>query len=318
MLPVREKVDKKILWNVNKEIKKKMKLFLHIKRWIKKQIPDKIYLSYIYWRHLGSGINWNHPQTFTEKLQWLKVYDFKPEYTKLVDKLAVKDIVGNIIGFDYIIPTIGVWDRAEDIEWDKLPNQFVLKTTHGGGSFGVVICKDKSKFDFIEAKKKLSVAMLDDIGYEYRERPYINVPHRIIAEKYLPSLVGIEQEVTEIKDYKFFCFSGKVKFFKIDFGRFTEHHANYYDTNGCLLPFGEKGLEPDPQHIEDIPEKLGEMIEIAERLSNNKRFLRVDLYYLEGRIFFGEITFYPAAGLGLLTPDEWNIKVGDMINTTIL
>lgn len=278
-------------------------------------LPDKLYLSLRYRCQMGHWINWKNPKTFTEKLQWLKVYDYKPEYTKMVDKLAVKDYVASRIGEEYIIPTLGVWDRVEDIDWDSLSDQFVLKTTHGGGGGGVVVCSDKTHFDKAKAIKKLLTSMHSNAGKTYRERPYLNVPRKIIAEKFMAERTAkVNTKNSDLPDYKFFCFNGKVKCFKIDFGRFVEHHANYYSPKGKLLPFGEKGLEPDPNHIEIMPENLNDMISIAEKLSKGFKFLRVDLYNVKGKIYFGELTFYPAAGMGAFIPEEWDEKLGGMLN----
>jgi hypothetical protein len=419
-------------------------------RWL----PDKPYLQLLYRFKMGHRLDLKNPKTFTEKLQWLKLYNRRPEYTNMVDKYAVKKYVADIIGEEYIIPTLGVWDKPENINWDSLPNQFVLKTTHGGGGGGVVICKDKQTFNRTDAIAKLNQSMRSDIYSGLREWPYKNVPHRIIAEKfiapekgqqdlidykiycfngepklimtadgrfsgdkrfgyydinwkavditwgaprpdkelprpaqlqqmlkvaaqlskgiphvridlynvagdvmfgeitmfdssgleaitpddmdsYLGSLIRlpkvtlgggkilifnneiikIEQESpsADLKDYKFFCFNGKVKCFKIDFGRFVEHHANYYSPEGQLLPFGEKGLEPDPNHIEIMPENLNEMISIVEKLSEGFKFLRVDLYNIKGKIYFGELTFYPASGMLPFVPEEWDEKLGSLL-----
>lgn len=278
-------------------------------------LPDKMYLSLRYRCKMGRWINWKDPKTFTEKLQWLKVNDYKPEFTKMVDKLAAKDYVAQRIGEQYIIPTLGVWDCVEDIEWDSLPNQFVLKTTHGGGGCGVVVCSDKTHFDETKAIKKLQASMHSSAGKTYREKPYLNVPRKIIAEKFMAERKAKENaKISDLPDYKFFCFNGNVKCFKIDFGRFVDHHANYYSPEGKLLPFGEKGLEPDPNHIEIIPENFDNMISIAEKLSNGFKFLRVDLYNVKGKIYFGELTFYPAAGMGAFIPEEWDEKLGSFLN----
>ena len=271
-------------------------------------IPDKQYLSLRYRCIMGSWINWKNPQTFTEKLQWLKLYNRKPEYTKMVDKYAVKEYVAKKIGEEYIIPTLGVWDKPEDIDWDSLPNQFVLKTTHGGGGGGVVICKDKATFDKTTAIAKLKESMASDIYSGLREWPYKNVPKRIIAEKFMAPEKNTAS--AELLDYKFFCFNGKVRFFKVDFGRFVEHHANYYSPEGELLEFGEQGLEPDPNYPIELPNNLKEMISLAEKLSANEPFLRVDLFNVNGRIFFGELTFYPASGMLPWTTEEADMKIG--------
>lgn len=278
-------------------------------------LPDKLYLSLRYRCQMGHWIDWKNPKTFTEKLQWLKVYDYKPEYTKMVDKLAAKDYVASRIGEQYIIPTLGVWDRVEDIDWESLPDQFVLKTTHGGGGGGVVVCSDKTHFDKAKAIKKLQTSMLSNAGETFREKPYLNVPRKIIAEKFIvDDNVRETCGTSDLRDYKFFCFNGRVKCFKIDFGRFVEHHANYYSPEGNLLPFGEKGFEPDYNHVEIMPVNLNNMITIAEKLSDGFKFLRVDLYNVKGKIYFGELTFYPAAGMGAFIPEEWDEKLGRMLN----
>lgn len=275
-------------------------------------IPDKLYLSLRYRCLMGSWINWNNPKTFTEKLQWLKLYNRKPEYTTMVDKYAVKEYVANIIGEEYIIPTLGIWDKPEDIECDSLPNQFVLKTTHGGGGGGVVICKDKDTFDKTTAIAKLKESMSSDIYSGLREWPYKDVPKRIIAEKFMAPEKSPDSVLksSELLDFKFFCFNGKVRFFKVDFGRFVEHHANYYSPEGELLEFGEQGLEPDPNYPIELPDNLKEMISLAEKLSANEPFLRVDLFNVNGRIFFGELTFYPASGMIPWTTEEADKEIG--------
>ena len=269
--------------------------------------PDKFYLTLLYRAEMGEWIDWKNPQSFTEKLQWLKIYDFKPEYTSLVDKYAVKVYVASVIGGEHIIPTLGVWDKVEDIDWESLPEQFVLKTTHGGGGGGVVICRDKFTLDIRKAKEKLAMSMRCNAGTVFREKPYLKVRRRIIAERF------ITNSGNELKDYKFFCFDGNVRFFKVDFGRFVEHHANYYSPEGELLPFGEADFLPDFNHVEVLPDNLDEMIVIAEKLSRGFKFLRVDLYNIAGQIYFGELTFYPAAGFGAFAPAEWDRKLGDII-----
>lgn len=275
-------------------------------------LPDKMYLSLRYRCKMGHWINWKNPKTFTEKLQWLKVNDYKPGYTNMVDKLAAKDYVAQKIGEQYIIPTLGVWNRVEDIDWDSLPNQFVLKTTHGGGGCGVVVCKDKGSFEKEKAIEKLRISMQSNAGKSYREKPYLGVPRKIIAEKFMFERKAKEKvKISDLQDYKFFCFNGKAQFFKIDWGRFVNHHANYYLPSGELLPFGEIGMEPDPNHAEVMPSNLSEMISIAERLSSGFKFLRVDLYNVEGKIYFGELTFYPASGMGRWTSDEADRMIGD-------
>lgn len=269
---------------------------------------DKLFLEFKYRLVMGQKLNLKTPITFNEKLQWLKLYNRRPEYTMMVDKNAVKQYVGDKIGEQYIISTIGVWDTVEDIDWNDLPNQFVLKTTHGGGGCGVVICKDKSLFDKEKAKHKLQESLNSDIYINYREWPYKDVPKRIIAEQFLSDESG-----DELKDYKFFCFNGKVRCFKVDFDRFIEHKANYYDRDANLLPFGEVCFMPDFNRIFEKPKNYDKMIEIAETLSQGIPFVRVDLYNADGRIYFGEMTFFPAAGMGKFEPEEWDSKLGEWL-----
>ena len=259
---------------------------------------------------MGHWINWKNPKTFTEKIQWLKINNRRPEYTRMVDKFAVKEYVAGVIGEEYIIPTLGVWDKPEDIDWESLPDQFVLKTTHGGGGGGVVICRDKKTFDKGKALEKLTESLNSDIYKSFREWPYKDVPKRIIADKFMTPEKNLES--AGLMDYKFFCFNGKVRFFKVDFGRFVEHHANYYSPEGELLEFGEQGLEPDPNYHIELPNNLKEMIALAEKLSANEPFLRVDFYNVNGKIYFGELTFYPASGMGKWTTDDADMTVGKL------
>lgn len=270
--------------------------------------PDKLYLTLLFRLRMGYWIDWKNPKTFSEKLQWLKLYDRKPEYTVMVDKYAVKDYVAKIIGKEYIIPTLGVWDSPDNIDWDCLPQKFVLKTTHGGGGSGVIICKDKATFDKSDAIAKLKRGLSKCIYKSHREWPYKNVPKRIIAEQYLH-----QGKNDSLNDYKFFCFNGKVKFFKIDFDRFTEHKANYYSLDGKLLGLGEKAY-PIRFDVEiDLPKSFDQMILIAEKLSAGLQFLRVDFYDANNKIYFGELTFYPSSGIKEFTSNEWNKKLGHML-----
>lgn len=266
--------------------------------------PDKLYLELLFRLKMGYPLDLKNPQTFNEKLQWLKLYNRKPEYTQMVDKYAVKEYVAQIIGKEYIIPTTGVWDKFGQIDFSALPERFVLKTTHGGGGGGVAICNDKEHFNTAEAKRKLGKSLSVDIYRNLREWPYKNVKRRIIAEEYMQDGSG------ELKDYKFFCFNGRVEFFKIDFDRFVDHHANYYDRNGKLLPFGEADLPPVPDKKLEIPHNIQEMIVLAEKLSAGIPFLRVDLYNIDGKIYFGELTFFPASGFGRISPEQYDRIIG--------
>lgn len=270
--------------------------------------PDKMYLKIIFWTQMDYKLNLYHPKTFNEKLQWLKIYNRKPEYTSMVDKYAVKEYVAKIIGEEYIIPTFGVWDSPDEIDFGKLPRKFVLKTTNGGGSDGVIVCTDKSNLDLSSIRKKIKKALKLNIYSLYREWPYKNVKHRIIAEQ----LLEVDGD-TNVDDYKLFCFSGTVKLFKIDFDRHAMHKANYYDTKLNLLDLQEDVCPPDYNRPIKLPTNIDKMIELAEVLSKDIPFVRIDFYNINGKIYFGEITFFPAGGLGTFTPREWDIKLGKYI-----
>lgn len=270
------------------------------------KMPDADFLQRAFALRLGYPLNLSNPTTFNEKLQWLKLHDRKPIYTTMVDKYAVKEYVASIIGDEYIIPTLGVWDKFEDIDFDTLPNQFVLKCTHDSG--GLVICKDKSKLDMASARKRINRSLKRNYFYVGREWPYKDVKPRIIAEKYME-----DSSTSELRDYKFFCFGGVVKCFKVDFDRFIEHRANYYDRAGNRLNFGEAAYPPDPSRSILLPNNLSQMIEYAEELSKGIPFLRADFYNVDETVYFGELTFYPASGFGKLVPEDWDGILGQWI-----
>ena len=223
----------------------------------------------------------------------------------MADKCDAKEYVANIIGRQHIIPTLGVWTRFDEINFDELPEKFVLKCTHDSG--GIVICNDKDKFDKPAAKSKIEKSLKRNYYWAGREWPYKNIKPRIIAEKYLADAED-NQIADELRDYKFFCFHGKVRCFKIDFDRFTNHRANYYSTEKKLLKFGEKEFPPDFSKNLDIPPNINDMIRLAEKLSAGYPFIRVDLYDIAGQIYFGELTLYPACGFGAFIPPEWDLK----------
>ena len=267
---------------------------------------DETYLKWCFYHRMHQWPDLKNPQTFNEKLNWLKLHHKNPFYTQLVDKYAVKEwIEQQNIGVE-LIPTLGVWDRFDDIDFDKLPNQFVLKCTHNSG--GLVICKNKKELNKHKAKVKIEKSLRQNYFYSGREYPYKHVKPRIIAEQYM-----VDESGTELKDYKFFCFNGVPKFFKIDFGRFISHHANYYSIDGKLLPFGEAEIPPLPDKQLPLPKSLPQMINIAQKLAQGIPFVRVDLYEINGKVYFGEITFYPASGTGKFTPPEWDAKIGQML-----
>lgn len=275
-------------------------------------IPDKLYLSLRYRCIMGSWINWKNPQTFTEKLQWLKLYNRKPEYTKMVDKYAVKEYVAKKIGEEYIIPTLGVWDKPEDIDWAFLPNKFVLKTTHGGGGGGVVICKDKATFDKTTAIAKLKESMASDIYSGLREWPYKDVPKRIIAEKFMAPEKSPDSVLksSELLDFKFFCFNGEPKFLYVS--DTPSHSLTFLNTDWTLTDFGRDDYHP-LNKIPEKPENLEEMLTIASKLSAGIPHVRVDLYNIDKHIFFGELTLFTGSGFIPFNPKEFDGKLGDLL-----
>ena len=270
-------------------------------------LSDEKYLKILFHKIFRTKLNLDNPKLFNEKLQWLKLHDRKDNYTIMVDKYLAKKYVSDIIGEDYIIPTLGVYNNFDEINFDYLPNQFVMKCTHDSG--GLVICNDKNQLDIKKTKKTINKSLHQNYFYAGREWPYKNVKPRIIIEQYM-----VDSKSGELRDYKFFCFNGEVKCFKIDFDRFTEHRANYYDKSGKLLYFGEVICPPDYNRDLDMPFNLNKMIEFAEKLSKNIPFLRVDFYEIDNKIYFGELTFYPASGFGMFTDQAWDYKLGDMIN----
>ncbi len=269
-------------------------------------LPDKMYLKILYKKCTKNKLDLSNPQTFNEKLQWLKLNNRKDEYTKMVDKYEVKKYVANIIGEQYIIPTIGVYDKFKDIDFDKLPNQFVLKCTHDSG--GIVICKNKNNFDKTKARKILNFSLRRNYFYYSREYPYKNVKRRIIAEKYMQ-----DEACKDLRDYKLFCFDGECKLIQVDFDRFKNHRRNLYDLNWNLIEDLSIKYPSDKNVIIEKPSNLDEMLEIARKLSKNIPFVRVDLYLINGKIYFGELTFFHGGGYEKFTPEEWNKKLGDMI-----
>ena len=278
-------------------------------------VSDYYFLKALYFLTIGEKLNLKAPRKFNEKMQWLKLHDHNPIYHQMVDKEAVKSIVINKLGNQYVIPTLGVWDCFDDIDFNKLPNQFVLKTTNGGGGTGVVICKDKGSFDLDNARRKLSQSMNMDIYKLMGEWAYKGVRPQIIAEKYMEDESGYE-----LKDYKFFCFNGRCEFFKVDFDRQKNHHANYFSKACELVPFGEVVCPPDYNRKLEIPTNIDEMINKAELIASsvNNAFVRVDLYNMNGHIYFGELTFYPGSGFGKFEPEEWDYKLGDLLKLPVV
>lgn len=289
-------------------------------------LPDKIYLDFKFHHCFGRWIDWQHPRTFSEKLQWLKIYNRKSEYTIMADKVKAKEWVANRIGTEYIIPTLGVWDNPDEIDFDKLPNQFVLKCNHNSGR-GMYICKDKSKMDVETVKKKLRSGLKENYFIHGREWPYRNIPRKILAEQYMMDDNGNSSDNTinknDLADYKFYCFDGEPIYCQVIRDRSTKETIDFYDMEWNHMPFvglisAEQkdclytiynGSTPVPR-----PKHLKKMIEICRTLSKGINFVRTDLYVINDKEYFGELTFFPLSGMGEFTPDTWNIKIGNLLN----
>lgn len=267
---------------------------------------DEIYLKILYRYKMKKKLNIKDPKTYNEKLQWLKLYDRNPEYTKMVDKYEVKNYVSKLIGEEYIIPTIGVWDRFEDIDFDSLPEQFVLKCTHDSG--GLIICKDKSKLDINEVKKKINHCLKRNYYLNTREWPYKNVKPRIIAEKYM-----IDESGEGLKDYKFFCFDGEVKSLFIASDRGIDTRFDFYDMSFNHLNFRNGYPNSDKKII--CPKGFEQMKELSRTLSKGLPQARIDFYDINGKVYFGEITFFHWSGLMPFEPEEWDYTFGEWIKS---
>lgn len=271
-----------------------------------KYLNDEQFLRYRFRIVMGKRLDLKNPTSYNEKLQWLKLYDRNPLYTKLVDKVAVKDYVASIIGNEYIIPTLKVYKSPEEVRIEDLPERFVLKTNHDGDSLGVFVCKDKKNFDFNKAISILSKNLKHNYYYTGREWPYKNVNPVIFAEEYK------EDEFGELRDYKFFCFNGVVKALFVATDRSVGHvKFDYFDRDFNHLDFTQS--HPMSNVTLKKPDNFEKMIELAERLSRGLPHVRIDLYNCNGKIYFGEMTFYHYGGMIKFHPEEWDYKFGSWL-----
>ena len=273
-------------------------------------LPDTIVVKRLFKRFHGYNLNLDNPSTFCEKLQWLKLNDRQPVYTTMVDKYEVKKYVADKIGEKYIIPTIGVWDHFEDIDFDLLPDRFVLKCTHDSG--GLILCEDKSALDLKKAKKKIARSLHNNYYYIFREWPYKNVRPRIIAEEYMTDGSNIVPE-----DYKVYCFNGEPKYIVVFHNRFCnekELSETVYDTNWIPQDFSLDAHFAVSDMIEEKPACLDELLNICSVLCQGIPQVRIDFYIIEQKIYFGEITLYTASGLQKMIPEEMDAVIGRMLH----
>lgn len=268
---------------------------------------DKEYLERKFYVKLGYKLDLSNPKTYNEKLQWLKLFDHRKAYTMMVDKYAVKQFVANTIGAEYVIPTISVWDKPEDIDFSTLPNQFVLKVTHDSG--GLVICKDKKKLDIDKTRKKLKNSLARDYYLIHREWPYKNVRRRIICEYYME-----DKKTAELRDYKFFCFDGvpKALYIAQDRQKAEETKFDFFDMEFNHLPFING--HPNADTLPQPPVSFELMKELAKKLSKGIPHVRVDFYEVNGKVYFGELTFAHMSGFASFEPFEWDEIFGSWIN----
>lgn len=265
-------------------------------------VPDKLYLKIMYKLKTGHKLNLKEPKRYTEKIQWLKLYGKKPEYTNYADKIKVREIVKNKCGNKYLIPLLGVYNSFEDIDFDKLPEQFVLKCNHDSGS--VVICTDKNNFNFEYAKKKLNKALKTDYAVIGREYIYKDIDRKIMAEEYLSDLSG-----DSANDYKIFIMNGELSHIEICSDRFTDFKVTYFDKYKNKLNISEMGEKVDKSI--SLPTEIDEMIRIAKEIAKGIPLLRVDFYDVNGKIYFGEVAFFDCSGYATYSDDSFDYKLGE-------
>ncbi len=271
-------------------------------------VPDEKYLKKQYYSKMGMPLNLDKPEGFSEKLQWMKLYDRNPLYTELVDKYKVKKYVADRIGEEYVIPVLGVWDKASDIDFDLLPERFVLKCNHDSG--GLFICKDKAALG--PKDKKRAIAKLDKHYHTNyfnvaREWAYRDVDRKIFAEEYMEDESG-----RELKDYKIFNFGGEPRMIQVDYNRFIKHQRSMFTID--WQPMKESFCYRTNADVKiERPQELDKMLELARELSKDLYFVRTDFYSIKDKIYFGEMTFYPEAGYGEFFPREYDKEVGSWL-----
>ena len=270
------------------------------------KMPDDKYLKRKFKACVGYELNLEKPTSFNEKLQWLKLYDRNPEYTMMVDKIAVREFVRETIGQEYLIPCLGTWNDPADIDFEALPNRFVLKCNHNSG-LGMYICKDKTKLNISRVKRNLQKGLAQNYYLTGREWPYKDVPPQIIAEAYMEDANG------RLDDYKFMCFNGQVKCSFVCTDRFSDKglHITFFDPDWNVMPF-ERSYPAVKEGLPK-PSQYEKMVELAQTLSKGIPFVRVDFYEADGKIYFGEMTFYPGCGFEAFQPEQWDKTLGDWI-----
>lgn len=273
-------------------------------------IPDRPYVKWLYYSIMGRRLDLAHPQTMNEKLCWLKLHQRDPQLTQLVDKIAVKDHVARLIGEEYVCPLIQVWDSPADIDFEALPDQFVLKTNHSGGNTGVIVCADKKQLNVAEAKAKLEASLHEDIYLRFREWPYKDVPRKVFAEQYLGD---------NLADYKFYCFNGHVDCVLMCIDRqLGDPKFYFFDSDWQLCRYNKRGKQAPADFTLPRPKNIGKMFELASKMSEGFPFVRMDFYDVDGKIYFGEYTFYPSSGCDPERLPESDLHFGSQIDLTMV
>ena len=270
-------------------------------------LDDKKYLERMFRVQLGKNLNFENPVTFNEKIQWLKINNRESEYTIMVDKYKVREYISETIGEQYLIPLLGVWDSPDEINFDVLPDEFVLKCNHNSG-LGMCICKNKSTLNIEKVKQDLSNGLNENYYLLYREWPYKNVEKKIIAEKYM------SDQGKELQDYKIHCFNGIPKIILVCRDRFSDTGLteDFFDIEWNHLNISRENCKHSVDKIK-APKNLKLMLRLARILSENIPFVRIDFYEINGKVYFGEITFFPASGLKKFIPEKWDIDLGNEI-----
>ena len=280
----------------------KKRLILSLTRFI----PDELYLRMAYRAVTGKKLHLNPPVTYNEKLQWLKLHDRKPEYTSMVDKYEVRKFVADRVGEEYLVNVLGVWNKADEIDFDKLPDRFVLKCTHDCG--GLVICRDKASLDIDATRRKLDACLKTNFYWQGREWPYKNVKPRIYAESYLS-----DSGDTQLTDYKVFCFDGHPQMIQVDYDRFNGHKRQFFDCEWNRMEISFH-FPSDTSKVIPKPAQLEEMLNLAGKLSAGFPHLRTDFYIVGDRLYVGEMTFFHGTGFGKWWPDGTDEWLGNFLN----
>jgi len=296
---------KKKIKKIFEVLRKPYKILLYLDAKGIMVLPDVIFLKYMFMKKLDKKINFDNPKTFNEKMQWLKLYDRKDIYTNMADKIEAKKYVSNIIGEEYVIPTLGIYQKFDEIDFEKLPEQFVIKCNHYGGNNGIILCKQKKDFKNEKSKKIINKLLKKNLFYYGREWPYKNIKPKILVEELLYN------DGKDIIDYKFWCFNGKPKLCLVCTDRNSNLKETFFDMEWNSLDLKRPTHDIDKKITKPINFEL--MKELSCKLSEKIPFIRVDFYEVSGKVYFGELTFYPASGFAKFEPEEWDNKLGDWL-----